>query len=398
MIDELELAFDESDKGRHRRSAQRKRNKKQRGGRGRTVFALVMVLVLLGGLGGVGWYGFDRFQGYFMTPDYEGGGTGEIVIEVKQGDLAADIANTLEAAGAVKSAKAFIKAAEGNSRSQGIQPGFYKVRKQMSGETALSLLLDLKNKIVKGFTIQEGLTAKNTYERLSKQTNIPVKEFEAAAKDPIALGVPDWWFKRTDGKKELRSIEGFLFPDTYEFPPNPTAEVILKAMVDRFLTVTGEMKFADEVQAKRGGISPYEALIVASLAQAEAGNKDDLGKVARVAYNRAYGGTFPCGCLEMDVTVNYYLASIGKETKTSGDMTESELLDEKSPYSRKLRGMIPTPINNPGKDALQGALDPPAGNWLYFVAIDKEGHTAFTHDYEVHKRNIKKAEEAGVLG
>lgn len=330
MIDELELAFDESDKGRHRRSAQRKRNKKQRGGRGKTVFALVMVLVLLGGLGGVGWYGFDRFQGYFMTPDYEGGGTGEIVIEVKQGDLAADIANTLVAAGAVKSAKAFIKAADGNSRSQSIQPGFYKVRKEMSGETALSLLLDLKNKIVKGFTVQEGLTAKNTYERLSKQTNIPIKEFEAAAKDPIALGVPDWWFKRTDGKKELRSIEGFLFPDTYEFPPNPTAEVILKAMVDRFLTVTGEMKFADEVQAKRGGISPYEALIVASLAQAEAGNKDDLGKVARVAYNRAYGD-FPCKCLEMDVTVNYYLASIGKETKRSGDMTNSELDDPKNP-------------------------------------------------------------------
>ncbi|MGW0435096.1 endolytic transglycosylase MltG [Micromonospora sp. NPDC003197] len=397
MIDELELAFDESDKGRHRRSAQRKRNKKQRGGRGKTVFALMMVLVLLGGLGGVGWYGFDRFQGYFMTPDYEGGGTGEVIIEVKQGDLAADIANTLVEAGAVKSAKAFIKAADGNSRSQGIQPGFYKVRKEMSGETALSLLLDLKNKIVKGFTVPEGRTVKGTFKVLSEQTKIPIAEFEAAAKDPIALGVPDWWFKRTDGKKELRSVEGFLFPDTYEFPPNPTAEGILKEMVNRFLTVTGEMKFADEVQAKRGGISPYEALIVASLAQAEAGNKDDLGKVARVAYNRAYSETFPCKCLEMDVTVNYYLESIGKETKTSGQMTESELLDEKSPYSRKLRGMIPTPINNPGKDALQGAMDPPPGKWLYFVAIDKEGHSEFAETYEQHQRNEDKARKAGVI-
>ena len=85
-----------------------------------------------------------------------------------------------------------------------------------------------------------------------------------------------------------KSIEGFLFPDTYEFAPKPTADKVLRTMVNRFLTVAGEMKFAENVQTNRGGITPYEALIVASLAQAEAGNKDDLGKVARVAYNRVY--------------------------------------------------------------------------------------------------------------
>ena len=72
------------------------------------------------------------------------------------------------------------------------------------------------------------------------------------------------------------------------------------------------MEFAETVQSERGGISPYEALIVASLAQAEAGNAEDLGKVARVAYNRVYSGTFPCSCLEMDVTVNYYLEMTGQ--------------------------------------------------------------------------------------
>ncbi|GAB3140978.1 hypothetical protein GCM10027290_12790 [Micromonospora sonneratiae] len=395
MIDELELAFDESDKGRHRRSAQRKRNKKKRGGRGKTVFALLMVFALLGGLGGAGWYGFDRIQGYFMTPDYDGGGSGEVVIEVKEGDLIADVANTLVAAGVVKSAKAFIEAAEENSRSQGIQPGFYKVRKQMSGETALGLLLDLKNKITNRITIPEGSTAKRIYKLLSEKTDIPIAEFEAAAKDPLALGVPDWWFKRTDNKKVTPSIEGFLFPDTYEIPPKVTAEAMLKEMVQHFLTVTGDMKFADRVQAERE-ISPYEALIVASLAQAEAGNKDDLGKVARVAYNRVYG-EFACNCLEMDVTVNYWLELTGQETKTSGEMTNSDLINSKSPYDRKLRGLIPTPINNPGKEAMQGAMDPPPGKWLFFVAIDKEGHSAFADNIEEHERNKEKARKAGVI-
>ncbi|MFI6164020.1 endolytic transglycosylase MltG [Micromonospora haikouensis] len=400
MIDDLDLSFDESersgDKGKHRRSYVRKRKGESGGSGGKTALALLMAFVLLGVIGGGAFYGFDRVQSYFVTPDYDGAGTGEVTVEIKQGALIADMAVALYDAGVVKSAKAFIEAAEANSRSKNIQPGTYKVRKQMSGEQALVMLLDLKNKITNQVTIPEGRTAKNVYKLLSDKTKIPIKEFEAAAKDPEGLGVPDWWFKRTDGKPSKKSIEGFLYPDTYEIPPKATAEILLSTMVQNFLTVTGEMKFADRVQEERGGISPYEALIVASLAQAEAGNKDDLGKVARVAYNRVYG-EFPCNCLEMDVTVNYYFESIGKEGKKSKDMTDAELDDKKNPYNRKLRGMIPTPINNPGKQAMEGAMDPPPGKWLYFVAIDRQGHSAFAETYEEQLRNQKKAEEAGII-
>ncbi|MEW2144895.1 endolytic transglycosylase MltG [Micromonospora vinacea] len=398
MIDDLDLGFDEperGEKGRHRRGF-RKRKGGSGGGRGKTFLALLMALLLLGGIGGGAFYGFDRIQNYFVTPDYDGSGSGEITVEIKNGALLADMADALVAADVVKSQKAFIEAAEANSRSKNIQPGTYKLRKQMSGASAVTAMLDLKNKIVNGLTIPEGRTSLNIYKLLSGKTKIPVKDFQAAAKDPEALGVPDWWFKRADGKKSVKSVEGFLFPDTYEIPPKSTAESILKLMVNRFLSVTGEMKFADRVQEERGGVSPYEALIVASLAQAEAGNKDDLGKVARVAYNRVYG-EFPCNCLEMDVTVNYWLEATGKPTKTSAEMNQSELLDTTSPYSRKLRGMIPTPINNPGKQALEGAMDPPSGKWLYFVAIDKQGHSAFAETYEEQKRNEAKAKEAGVI-
>ncbi|PZF99955.1 endolytic transglycosylase MltG [Micromonospora deserti] len=398
MIDDLDLGFDEQDrgeKGRHRRGAVRKRKGKS-GGRGKTVLALLLALVLLGGIGGGAFYGFDRIQNYFVTPDYDGAGTGEVMVDIQQGALIADMANTLYTAGVVKSAKAFIEAAEENSRSKNIQPGTYRLRKQMSGENALAAMLDGKNRIVNGITIPEGRTAKNIYKLLSEKTDIPVKEFEAAAKDPIALGVPNWWFKRTDGKKVKPSVEGFLYPDTYEVPPKATAETILKLMVENFLTVTGQMQFADRVQKERGGISPYEALIVASLAQAEAGNKDDLGKVARVAYNRVFG-EFPCNCLEMDVTVNYYLELTGQPTKKSSEMTDADLDNPKNPYNRKLRGLVPTPINNPGKDALEGAMDPPAGKWLFFVAIDKEGRSAFAETYDQQLRNEAKAREAGII-
>ncbi len=397
MMDELDLGFDErerGDKGKHRRG--RKRDGRSGGGRGKTIFALLLALVLLGGIGGGAFYGFDRIQNFLTTPDYDGAGTEEVTVQIPQGAFLADMAVVLYEADVVKSTKAFINAANDNSRSRNIQPGTYKLRKQMSGENALAAMLDPANRIVNGITIPEGRTATSIFKLLSKHTDIPVKEFEAAAKNPEKLGVPDWWFKRTDGKKSKKSIEGFLFPDTYEIPPDATAETILKQMVDHFLTVTGQMEFADRVQKERGGISPYEALIVASLAQAEAGTKKDLGKVARVAYNRAYGEFF-CNCLEMDVTVNYYLEMTGQKTKTSAEMTRDELLDTKNPYSRKLRGMIPTPINNPGKDALEGAMDPPKGNWFYFVAVDKEGNSEFAETYPQHEKNMAKAREAGII-
>ncbi|CCH17568.1 endolytic transglycosylase MltG [Micromonospora lupini] len=400
MIDDLDLGFDEperGEKGRHRRSFVRKRDGgSSSGGRGKTFLALLMALLLLGGIGGGAFYGFDRIQNYFVTPDYDGAGSGEITVEIKNGALLADMADALVAADVVKSQKAFIEAAEANSRSKNIQPGTYKLRKQMSGASAVTAMLDLKNKIVNGLTIPEGRTSMNIYKLLSDKTKIPVKDFQTAAKDPEALGVPDWWFKRSDGKKVVKSVEGFLYPDTYEIPPKATAESILKLMVDNFLSVTGEMKFADRVQRERGGVSPYEALIVASLAQAEAGNKDDLGKVARVAYNRVYG-EFPCNCLEMDVTVNYYLESTGQRTKSSKEMTAADMDNPKNPYNRKLRGLVPTPINNPGKQALEGAMAPPVGKWLYFVAIDKQGHSAFAETYEEQKRNEAKAKEAGII-
>ncbi|GGM03357.1 MULTISPECIES: endolytic transglycosylase MltG [Micromonospora] len=406
MIDDLDLGFDEQErgeKGRHRRGFVERRKatgkgKAKSGGTGKTVIALFLALALLGGIGGGAYYGFDRVSNYFTTPDYDGAGSGETTVEIKQGALIADMANALHEAGVVKSPKAFVNAAADNSRSTNIQPGTYKVRKEMSGESAVAALLDLKNKIVKGLTIPEGRTAKSIFKLLSEETKIPVKEFEAAAKDPEALGVPDWWFKRNDDKKVSKSVEGFLFPDTYELPPNITAEGVLSLMVDRFLTVTGDMDFADKVEKERGGISPYEALIVASMAQAEAGNAEDLGKIARVAYNRAYSGNFPCSCLEFDVSVNYYWELTGKPTKASKDMRTEEIRDPKNPYSTHSHpGLTPTPINNPGKLALEGAMDPPDGPWLFFVAIDREGHSAFAETNAEHERNIEKAKKNGIL-
>ncbi len=402
MMDDLDLAFEEDpERGRHRRgratakNTKKKKRKKRR--RGRTFLALFLVLALLGMLGFVGWYGLDRIEGFFTTPDYNSSGTGDVTIRVNPDETATDIANTLYRAGVVKSAKAFVNAANLNPRSRNIEPGVYKLRKQMRAADALAVLLDTKNKLVTKITLPEGRTALAAYQLLAKETSIKAEDFAALAKDPVKLGVPSFWFKRTDGKPITNppSIEGFLFPATYEFNPGTTAEQILRSMVNQFLQVATEIKFVERVQAERGGISPYEALITASLAQAEAGVPEDIGKIARVAYNRVYKKDMP---LQFDVTVNYWLELTGKPGKTSGQMTESDLHNPNNPYNtHDVRGLPPTPINNPGRVALEGAMAPPTGDWVYFVAIDQQGHSAFATTLAEHDRNRQKACQNGVL-
>ncbi len=395
MIDELDLAFDEHaerGKPRHRRGG-----RDGKGSGGRSAIAFLMAFVLLGVLGGGAWYGYDKVKGFFTAADYDGPGTDPVTVQVKKNSSLTDIGNVLVENDVVKSTKAFVQAADENPRGKNIRDGSYSLRKQMAAKDAVALMLDDKSRQVNGVTIPEGKTAKDVYAILAKATNLPVKDFEAAAKDPEALGVPEFWFTRNDGQKVTKSIEGFLFPDTYELNPKGTAAEHLTLMVTRFLTVADETDFVETVETERK-ISPYEALIVASLAQAEAGNTDDLGKIARVAYNRVYGGNFFCDCLEFDVGINYYYQLTGKPIKSSKQMTDAELTDPKNPYRTHGKpGLTPTPINNPGKAALQGAAKPPAGGWLYFVAIDKQGHSAFATTLDQHNKNIKIAQRNGVL-
>jgi UPF0755 protein len=396
MIDELDVAFDEHaerGKPRHRRT----RRDQGGGGGGRSGMAFLMAFVLLAVLGGGAWYGYDKVRGFFTAADYDGQGTDTVSVQIEKNASLTDIGNVLVAADVVKSTKAFIDAAEENPRGKNIRDGSYTMRKQMAAKDAVALLLDPASRDTSGVTIPEGKTAKDVYAILAKATKLPVKDFEAAGKDPEALGVPAFWFNRSDEQKVNKSIEGFLFPDTYELNPKGTAADDLKLMVTNFLTVTTQLDFVETVEKERN-ISPYEALTVASLAQAEAGNADDLGKIARVAYNRVYSGKFQCDCLEFDVGINYYRQLTGKPVLPSKKMTDELLYDPKNPYRTHGKpGLTPTPINNPGKAALQAAAKPATGNWLFFVAIDKQGHSAFASTVAEHDRNVAIARKNGIL-
>jgi len=393
MIDELDLAFDEHaerGKPRHRRSS---RGAGKSGGKSAVAFLMAFVLLAL--LGGGVFLGYNKVRGFFTAADYDGKGTGTVQVQIKDNSTLTEMGNVLVDADVVKSTKAFTDAAEENPRGKNIQSGTFNLRKQMSAAEAVTLLLDPASRVTNGVTIPEGKTALQVYAILAEASGIPVEDFKKAGADPKALGIADFWFNRTDGQKVTRSIEGFLFPDTYEFQPSATAADMLETMVQHFLKVAEQLDFVKKAENDRK-ISPYEVLTVASLSQAEAGNADDLGKIARVAYNRLYGD--PAMPLEYDVGINYYYQLTGKPTKPSSKMTGAELRDPKNPYRlHDKTGLTPTPINNPGKAALEGALNPPKGPWLFFVAIDKEGHSAFAVTNAEHEKNIATAKKNGVL-
>ena len=368
-----------SEPGRHRRRRRR---------RGRTGVALTVVLAIFGGLVLSGWWGYGQIRDYLATPDYAGTGSGEVVVAIKAGDTATDIGNTLYKADVVKSAKAFVEAAQADPDSQGLQPGSYAVKKRMAAREALLLLLTPESKIFKRFTVPEGKSVIQTLAIISKATAIPLADLQKAAKDPAALGVPTW--ARADPSRPL-VLEGFLFPNTYDVQPDDTPVTILTAMVRQTVDVMAQVEFGG--RASQLNLSQYEALTVASLVEGE-GIPSDFGKIARVVYNRV-AEAMP---LEFDSTTNYGRELKGQPRKPSGKFSAAELRDPANPYRTHGRqGLPPGPIANPGKAALDAAVTPPGGPWLFFVRIDKQGNYAFAVTLAEHEANIARSRANGAF-
>jgi len=404
MLDDLDLAWEEQDPRRARRGGPptrqvRQRRRKEKKRRRRSFGALFISLVLLAALGAGVYWGVGKVQDLFGASDYTSNpSTTPVNVKIESGDYAADIATKLYNQKVVKSEKAFIAAAAADPRSKSIQPGTYKLYEQMPARNALLILIDPKNIVGNKVLITEGMITVDIYAKLSKASGLPIKDFVDAAKDPVALGVDASWFSgaREDGRPVIKSIEGFLFPDTYMFSPDMTATDMLKAMVTRFNQVAGELKFADTVTANLH-ITPYEALIAASIAQAEAQKADDFAKVARVLYNRSYGN-FACNCLGLDSEVNYWLTISGKESAASENLTQSQLHDPADPYNTHDKAGLPGgAISNPGKDAMQGAIAPVgANNVFYFLTIDKQGTMAFATTKAQFDSLVKQACKNGI--
>lgn len=301
--------------------------------------------------------------------DYPGPGPGTTaVVIVEPGDSATDIGVTLADNEVVASVEAFTEAASRDAAATGIQPGTYEMPQQIPAEQALALLADPTNRVLDAVLVREGLRVADTLAAYEEQAGMDIAALEAAVGDPAAIGLPP----EADG-----AAEGFLFPATYEVQPSTTEVDALAAMTAKYAEVAAELGLADGGAAL--GLTPREAVTVASIIQAEARLPEDFPRIARVIYNRLQADQ----PLQMDSTVAY-------ANGVSTVFTTDEQREVDSPYNTYLNpGLPPGPINSPGEQALQAALNPADGPWLYFVTVNLDtGETRYAQTLEEHNRNV----------
>lgn len=189
-------------------------------------------------------------------------------------------------------------------------------------------------------------------------------------------------------------LEGFLFPATYRVDKSDYSDAgkLIDQMTGKFDAVADELGL-DKAAEKIGGaagdpIGPYQVMIVASMIEKEAKVDEDRAKIARVIYNRLQRKM----TLGIDATILYCPGLQGKTELTKSD------LESDCPFNtRKVRGLPPTPIANPGKKSLQAALNPEPGPWLYYVLSDADGHHFFTDKESEFARAVQEARSKGLL-
>ncbi len=346
----------DDDLGIRRRRGTRHEDRGPRRHRGRLLgYLLVAVFALVIGAG----VGYAR--AYFS--DGEVGGTVTVVVE--EGSSLRAIATELERQGVVKHARAFEIRAEADGYATRFMPGTYAFRVNEPYDVLVAKLLKGTKPPTVKVAIPEGTTLRQAAEIVSGELKaISEREYIEAARDdppPFAL----------EGYKKGTTLEGMLFPATYEvLPREVSAESFVKTQLEAFDANFAEV---DMERARAANLTEYDVVIIASMIDREAMVGAERAVVAAVIWNRLRKDML----LQIDATIQYALG------KTKPLLTYDDLEIE-SPYNTyKYAGLPPTPISNPGLAALKAAANPTDDKYLYYVARnDGTGRHYFSTTYE----------------
>ncbi len=301
-----------------------------------------------------------------------------VVIEVPDGADVATISDVLDDAGVISSSRLFQEYARFKSNGL-IKAGSYEMFRDMALWEALRVLEAGPAPI--GFatmTVPEGLRLTEIFTAIPQSLGrfTPESLAEAAASGQVTSRyLPPG-----------ATLEGLLFPDTYQVSDDMDEVQALQLMADQFDAVAAELDLENRAAAL--GYTPHQIVTIASMIEEEAKVPDERAMIARVIYNRLGANTR----LDIDATTLY---AVGKEGNT---LTLTDL-DSDSPYNtRKVAGLPPGPISAPGRASLEAALAPADGSWFYYVLADADGRHAFTDDPDEFERLVAEADEKGLLG
>lgn len=298
-------------------------------------------------------------------------------VEIPTGASTAVIAERLVDAGVIGNAKMFRLRARLASADGKLRPGAYEFTTGSSYAAVLDRLLSGPRTAYITLSIPEGFVIEQIAERVEAELGIPADEFTALAKGGASkfAGEHPYLADAYTG-----SLEGYLFPKTYEIRRGATASEIIGMMLDQFDAEIGQV---DQGYAKERGLSQAELVVLASMIEREAKLAEERPLVSSVIYNRLDIGMK----LEIDATIEYVLPG-NRFRLTARDLR----LD--SPYNTyRNSGLPPGPISNPGLASLQAAASPAPTTYLYYVLTGKDGsHTFCTTraEFDVAKRKSKE--------
>lgn len=337
-----------------RRDMRRRREQKRRRLYITIIAALVVVILIgVGGFSGVRalkrWKAANEANSQSQIEDYTGPGDKEVTFTVESGQGAAEIAENLVKAKIVKSAAAFTSAVSGAAAT--LYPGSYALKTHMKASDVVKILSDQSQ--AGGFAeIRAGERVSDIIANAAQASGIDVSEFQAIIDGGGSGILPE----EAGGK-----FEGWLEPGSYN-AQNKSAEDIIKSMVDARIAKLDDLGVPIGSERER-------ILIIASIAESEVGSDKYYGQVARVILNRIDSDM----ALGMDTTVAYGLGI------SASRLTDDQLNDDSNPYNTRIhKGLTPTPISNPGDDAIKASINPPEGKWMYFVTTNLQtGETKF---------------------
>lgn len=301
------------------------------------------------------------------SSDYQGGGEGEVIFTINQGEYGDVIASNLVDAGVTKSFDAFYELLLETRPEPVFIPGVYMLKEKMSAQAALDALLDQNNRVELKTTIPEGTTLKGALAILSEDLSLPLADLEAAASNPASYGVP----------AEATTLEGFLFPATYVFSPGVSATDVITRLVNQMLATLDEVGVPVEER--------WDIIRLASVIQSESGPKtEDMYKISRVFTNRLEQGIN----MGADATTCYGAGLVGRDCVL---ITQAALDDTSNLYNTRILNGLPIgPISNPGKVAIDAAYRPADGPWLFYVTVNlSTGETIFTETNAEHEEAAK---------
>lgn len=324
---------------------------------------LIALLVLLAMGAAAGWLAYSLYQPYqgFQSPG--------VFADIPKGASARSIARILESQGVIRSQWAFALLCRAHARRK-LEAGEYFFDRPA---TAIEVFETLAaGRIFEiSVTVPEGFNTFQIADLLEGKGLVAHDAFLDAARDAAAV---------RDLAPHAQSLEGFLFPATYQFPRQITPQDVIAAMTSHFRSEWTSLGSPDPSAAAK--LTMEQIITLASMVESETPKPEERPIVAGVFMNRLRRG-MP---LESDPTVVYALEQAGKY---KGSLTFADLRFD-SPYNTySHKGLPPGPIANPGEASLRAAREPAAVNYLYFVA-DTEGGHFFSKTLAEHNRNVAK--------